>query len=102
MEKIKTSEYQEKKLAAQYVIIDFSSPGCAPCQKIPALLSRVVGQLQDLDIKTFEVNVVEEPEIAQESFIMGVPTLIVFKNGQEIRRFNAVPKIEKIIECIKP
>jgi thioredoxin-like negative regulator of GroEL len=45
--------------------------------------------------------VVDEPEIAQKLFILGVPTLIVFKNGREIKRFNAVPKIEKIIESIR-
>ena len=102
MEKIRTEEYEEKKNSAEFVIMDFSSPGCAPCEKIPPMLSKVVGQLQDLDIKTFEINVVDEPEIAQKLFILGVPTIIVFKNGQEIKRFNAVPKIEKIIESIKP
>jgi thioredoxin 1 len=101
MEKIKSAEYEEKKKSAEFVIMDFSSPGCAPCQKIPPLISRLLEQLGDVDIKAFEINVVDEPEIAQKLFILGVPTLIVFKNGREIKRFNAVPKIEKIIESIR-
>lgn len=100
MEKIKTAAYEDKKNSAKFVIMDFSSPGCSPCQKIPPLISRVIEQLQDLDIKAFEINVVEEPEIAQKLFILGVPTLILFKNGQEIKRFNAIPKIEKIIDSL--
>ena len=101
MEKIKTAEYEAKKNSAEFVIMDFSSPGCAPCQKIPPLMDRVLDHLKNVDIKTYEINVVEEPEIAQKLFILGVPTLVVFKNGQEIQRFNSVPKIEKIIESLK-
>jgi thioredoxin-like negative regulator of GroEL len=39
-------------------------------------------------------------EIAQKFFVMGVPTIIIFKQGKEIKRFNSVPKKEKIIKAI--
>jgi thioredoxin 1 len=56
---------------------------------------------KELDISAFEVNVTEEPDIARNYFVMGVPTLIIFKAGQEIKRFNSVPKIEKIKKALK-
>jgi len=100
MEKIKANEFENRLNSAEIVIIDFSSPGCAPCKKVPPLMEKILEELPDLNIKVFEVDVVEEPSIAQKYFIMGVPTLIIFKNGQETIRFNSVPKKEKIIKAI--
>jgi thioredoxin 1 len=100
MEKIKTNEFDESIKSTEYVIIDFSSPGCAPCKKVPPLLEQILEEQNNPGLKAFEVNVVEEPSIAQRFFILGVPTIIIFKNGQEIKRFNSVPKKEKILAAI--
>lgn len=102
METLKSNELEGKLQASEFVIFDFSSPGCAPCKKIPPLIDEVLTQLEGVDISAFEVNVADEPEAAQKYFILGVPTIIIFKNGQEISRFNSVPKIEKIARAIKP
>lgn len=100
MEIIKANQFEDSLKSAEYVIIDFSSPGCAPCKKIPPLLEKILEEQPDINIKTFEINVAEDPSIAQKFFIMGVPTLIIFKNSKEIKRFNSVPKKEKILETI--
>lgn len=102
METLKSNELERKLQASEFVIIDFSSPGCAPCKKIPPLITEVLTRLEGVDIGAFEVNVADEPEAGQKHFILGVPTVIIFKNGQEIHRFNSVPKIEKIVRAIKP
>ena len=101
MEKIKAGEFEEKIKSAEFVLIDFSSPGCAPCQKVPPLISQVLEELKNVNIQAFEVNVVEEPEIARKLLVLGIPTIIIFKNGHEIERFISVPKIKKIIEIMK-
>lgn len=101
MEKLKTSEFKKQLTASQYVLIDFSAPGCAPCLKIPPLISRLLEEVRELDINAYEVNVAQEPEIAGEYFVLGVPTLVIFKNGKEIKRFNSVPSIEKLKKALK-
>ena len=101
METLKKSELEEKLQSSEFTIIDFSSPGCAPCKKVPPLLTEAMDQLKGIDIMAYEVNIAEEPELAQEYFILGVPTIIIFKQGKEVGRFNSVPKIEKITEIIK-
>ncbi|MCK4835215.1 MAG: thioredoxin family protein [Candidatus Aminicenantes bacterium] len=101
MEKLKSTEFEQKLNTSEFVLIDFSAPGCAPCLKIPPLISRLLEELNELNISAFEVNVAEEPEIAKKYFVMGVPTLVIFKKGQEIKRFNSVPKIEKIMKFLK-
>jgi len=101
MDKIKATELDGVLEANDTVILDFSSPGCAPCKKVPPLLEEILGELSDIPIAAYEVNVAEEPAIAQKYFVLGVPTIIIFKNGKETARFNSVPKKDKIIAALK-
>ena len=101
MEKITADQVDDILESKEYVILDFSSPGCAPCQKVPPLLESIIEGLKDYQIAAFEVNVAEEPTLAQRYFVLGVPTIIIFHGGREIKRFNAIPKKEKIIETIQ-
>ncbi len=101
MEKIKPDEFDDKLKASTFVIIDFSSPGCAPCKKIPPLLEEIMTEMSDTDIHAYEVDITENIEIAQKFFVLGVPTIIIFKEGKEIKRFNSVPKKDKIKKTIK-
>jgi thioredoxin 1 len=96
MEKIKPDEFEKQLSASKFVILDFSSPGCAPCKKVPPLLTDIMSDLSDIDIRVFEVDVTENIEFAQKYMVLGVPTIIIFKEGKEIKRFNSVPKKDKI------
>jgi len=100
MDKIKYEELEEKLNSAEYVILDFSSPGCSPCKKVPPLLETIMSDLPEKDINAFEVDVTEAPQIAQKFFVLGVPTIIIFKNGNETKRFSSVPKKDKIIKAL--
>lgn len=102
MEKIKSSDdFEDKVKASEYVLMDFSSPGCAPCKKVPPLLEEILEEMRDTNISVYEVDITENMEIAQKFFVMGVPTIIIFKNGKEMKRFNSIPKKDKIIKVIK-
>lgn len=102
MEKIKSFEdFENKVKSAPFVIMDFSSPGCAPCKKVPPMLEEIMTEKSDTDIAAFEIDITENMEIAQKFMVLGVPTIIIFKNGGEIKRFNSLPKKAKIINEIK-
>ena len=100
MEKITSADYEEKLKSSEFVIFDFSSPGCAPCKKVPGLLEELMSEMSDTDISAFEIDITEAPEVAQKFFVLGVPTIIVFKDGNELKRFNSVPKKDKIKKVI--
>ena len=101
MEKI-TEELFEKKIGLPgNVIIDFSSPGCAPCKKVPPLIEEIIRENPGKQISAFEVDVTESPAIATKYFVLGVPTIIIFNNGDEIQRFNSVPGKGKIVSALK-
>jgi len=96
MEKINLTELEQKLQTRPYVLLDFSSPGCAPCHKISQALPALLTELADADIIAYEVDIAAEPAIASRFFVLGVPTLILFKDGREIGRFNSLPKSAKI------
>ena len=100
MEKINLADLEHELQTRPAFLLDFSSPGCAPCQKITQLLPAFLAELQDADIKAYEVDVVSEPAIASKFFVLGVPTLILFKNGLEVGRFNSLPKPAKIKQLL--
>lgn len=96
MEKITLAELDGKLQAAPFALLDFTSPGCAPCRKIAQSLPSLLQELLPVSVAAFEVDVTAEPGIAVRFMIMGVPALILFKEGREISRFNSLPKIDTL------
>lgn len=87
--------------SAETVVFDFSAPGCAPCRKVPALMENVMEEIHEQDIQAYEINVSEAPDLAARYMVLSVPTLIVFKDGRETRRFNSLPSRAKLLEALK-
>jgi thioredoxin-like negative regulator of GroEL len=100
MEKIDANNYEDILRTTPWVIFDFSSPGCAPCKKVPPLMNEIINEAE-LEIKAYEIDVTEHPQIAQKYMVLGVPTIIVFNHGKEVQRFNSVPKKEKIFKILR-
>lgn len=74
------------------VLVDFWAAWCGPCR----MLSPIVDEIAEerTDIKVGKVNVDEQEELAMRFGIMSIPTLIVFKNGEAVRKTMGVqPKV---------
>ena len=80
------------------VLVDFWASWCGPCK----MLSPVVDQIAEEkdDIKVCKLNVDEQQDIAVKYKVMSIPTLIVFKNGEEANRSVGVVPKEEILKLL--
>jgi len=66
------------------VLVDFWAEWCVPCRKIDAMLSEIrAGELGD-KIKIVKLDIDSNPKTALAYQVMSVPTLTIFKGGQQV------------------
>jgi thioredoxin 1 len=63
------------------VLVDFWAPWCGPCRVIAPILEEVAKEFEG-KARVGKVNVDDSPDIASQFGVRGIPTLILFKNGQ--------------------
>lgn len=77
------------------VLLDFWASWCGPCRMLSPVVEEIGNEY--MNVKVGKVNVDEQSELAQKFGIMSIPTLMVFKNGQNIdTKVGVRPKSEII------
>ena len=80
------------------VLVDFWASWCGPCKMLSPVVDQI-GEERD-DIKVCKLNVDEQQDIAVKYKVMSIPTLIVFKNGEEVNRSVGVIPKEEILALL--
>lgn len=74
------------------VLVDFWAVWCGPCQMMGPVIDALAGEYEG-KVKIMKINVDENPQTPAQYGVRGIPTLIVFKGGQEVQRIvGAQPK----------
>jgi len=81
-------------------IVDFYADWCMPCQRMKTIFENVAKELSG-KIKFGKLNIEGNEEITQEYLVMSIPTLIFFRDGEEISRINGLVSEEEIKKSIK-
>jgi thioredoxin 1 len=73
------------------VLVDFWAPWCGPCRVVAPVLEEIAGERDDL--KIVKLNTDENPQISAQFQVLSIPTLILFKGGQPVKKVvGAYPK----------
>lgn len=81
-------------------LVDFGAPWCPPCRALVPTLESLADKFQR-DLKVFSVNVDNEPELALRFGIKGLPTVIIFKNGEQKAVLYGKQSMDKYSEVIR-
>ncbi len=88
----------EEEVKGELVLVDFYADWCGPCQMLAPELERLS---DELGVKVVKINVDEVSELARRFRIMSIPTLLLYKNGEQVKRQSAYMPFEQLKEFIK-
>jgi thioredoxin 1 len=92
---ITDSNFSES-ISSGVVLVDFWAPWCGPCRMLTPVIDELAEEMKG-EIKMFKCNVDDSSESPSKYNIMGVPTLIIFRDGKLVaQRSGMAPK--KIIQ----
>jgi len=98
---ITDSTFEAEVLASSTpVVVDFWAPWCGPCRKLGPVLDEVAEELGS-KIKVVKINTDENLKTAKEYSISGLPSLLVFKNGQAVERLVGLMPKSSILSNIE-
>ena len=95
------STFRETVKSHPVMVVDFWAPWCGPCRVVSPLLEQMASEMAG-QVKFGKLNVDDNPVTAQQFQIQGIPTIMVFKDGEPVDGIvGAAPK-QTIEARIKP
>lgn len=87
---LENSEDFEKEIQSGKVLVDFYADWCGPCQALGQILEELEG------ISILKINVDTFAEIAQEFGVMSIPTIILFQDGEQVKKNVGLVSLEEL------
>ena len=91
---------QEVEKNQGLVLVDFFAPWCGPCKLMGPIIEEMAEEYKDKNVRIGKLNVDENQVMAQKFNVLGVPTLILFKNGKVAEQVTGLQSKEALITMI--
>ena len=88
MEKVKTAEEFKEQISKNHLTVEiFTTTWCPDCKRLDMFIDEIMAE--HADKKWYMVDKDEFPELAEEQNVMGIPSLLVYKNGEKIAHLHS-------------
>lgn len=98
---VRERTFQEVIASEKPVLVDFFAEWCGPCKMMSPILSELKSLLGER-ATVIKVDVDRNPGAAEAYGVRGVPTLVLFKNGQPVWRRSGVMSAVQLQNAIAP
>mgnify|MGYP004458630149 FL=1 len=96
--KLNSENFESEVLNAnETVLVDFYADWCGPCKMMTPVIEELAEELQG-KAKVGKINVDESTDTATQYDVMSIPTIIIFKNGKEVKRFIGVRDKQELLK----
>ena len=82
-------------------LVDFWAPWCGPCKMLDPIVEDLAEEWKN-QIKVVHIDVDSNQELTIQYSVMGVPTLLLIKNGEPIERMTGYKPKNKIKDIFEP
>jgi thioredoxin 1 len=86
--------------SATPVLVDFWAPWCGPCKMISPIVEELAGEFGG-KIKVAKVNVDNNQDLAARYGIRGIPTVMIFKNGQVVTQLVGLRSKDDLAKAVQ-
>ena len=101
VQKVDVNSFDTEVIKSDKVtVVDFFADWCGPCRKLSPIIEEIEQELSD-KVKFTKINTDENIPLAQNFQISGIPTLLVFKNGELVERMVGLMPKNSIITNIE-
>lgn len=97
---MKKKSFKEIIQSDPMVLVDFSADWCGPCQMLGPVLKEVKAEVGDT-VKIIKIDVDKNQALSGHYKVMGVPTLILFRNGNQVWRQSGLLQKDQLLQVLQ-
>lgn len=92
--------FRQELVSNHLMVVDFWATWCGPCRMLGPVIEQLAEEYEEQDVVIGKVDVDENPALAQQYGVMSIPTVIFFKDGEEVERKVGVSDFETYADWI--